>query len=284
MMKWFFFNCVALITLCLDLFGLNFHRSEDTLNKIMEIISDRQKGAYLRFGDGDVFLANGMDDGYQTNNLGLQSEMQEAFALNGPTILKCLPLGCKEFGGYEEGMFPGNHELPFDFCTDIFNQAALLWNALIKDVYSMTALAYCSTSNLDLCLKFLKFLKKANCIVLVGNRNIPDHVRELLFGSQCQFVPTPSQNSFDEMDRIEKECLEKIKNTKDYKIIITSMGCSGRILQKRLWNQLDHVFLFDFGSLMDAICGWETRAWISLTHTHFNNQRFVHILEQELND
>ena len=44
------------------------------------------------------------------------------------------------------------------------------------------------------------------------------------------------------------------------------MGCSGRVLQKRLYNNHDNIFVFDFGSLMDALCGWNTRAWIELTN------------------
>jgi glycosyltransferase GT-like protein len=246
----------------------------------MEIISHQEKGVYLRFGDGDVLLADGQDDSLQKNNPHLQREMREALALNGPHILKCLPLGCKELGGYEEGMFEGNHGQSFEWCVQMLSLAAPLWNGKMDDVYSMTALAYCSTHNVEMCLKFLKFLKQSNVCLLVGNCNIPASVREMLFGSQCQFIPTPSQNSYDEIDRIEKECLEKIQNRNGYKIIVTSMGCSGRALQKRLWNKLDNVFLFDFGSLMDAICGWPTRQWIDLTH--FDTGRFLHMLEKEL--
>ena len=58
------------------------------------------------------------------------------------------------------------------------------------------------------------------------------------------------------------------------------MGCAGRILQKRLWHKLDNVFLFDFGSLIDAICGWKTRAWIKLTH--FDSEAFIKKLSQDV--
>ena len=44
------------------------------------------------------------------------------------------------------------------------------------------------------------------------------------------------------------------------------MGCSGRAMQKRIWDNYNNVFLFDFGSLMDALCGDKTRAWIELTN------------------
>ncbi len=269
-------------SLFIKIFAFNFHTSEETLKKITEIISKKEKGVYLRFGDGDVLLANGQDDSYQKNNFCLKHEMREAFALNGPNVLKCLPLGCTEYGGLEEGMFEGNHAAPFEWCANIVSLAAPLWNGEMKDVYSMTALAHTATNHASFCLHFLKFLKESSCTLFVGNAEIPPFIVELLFGHECQCVLAPPRNSYTEIDRIEQECLAKVANVKGYKIIITSMGCSGRALQKRLWNRLDDVFLFDFGSLMDALCGWNTRQWIELVH--FNSQEFIHLLEKELRD
>lgn len=263
-----------------SLFALQFHNSVETLGKMTEIIAKKEKGAYFRFGDGDLVLSLGEKDAYQNPNPNLQKEMKEAFSLNGPNILKCLPLHCEEFGGLEPGMGPGIHMRPYEDCRFLLILAEPIWNADVEDVYSMSALAHVATNNLPLCLSFLKFLKTSGCTVLVGNEEIPLSIRTLLFGPECQFVPTPSRNSYNEIDRIEKECLEKLAYVNGYKIIVTSMGCSGRILQKRLWNQLDHVFLFDFGSLMDAICGWDTRDWIRLAH--FDSQRFVNVLKKEL--
>jgi hypothetical protein len=51
------------------------------------------------------------------------------------------------------------------------------------------------------------------------------------------------------------------------------MGCSGRAMQKKIWDNHDNYFLFDFGSLMDALCGWETRAWIEMSN--FNREEFI---------
>jgi hypothetical protein len=247
----------------------------------MEVISKKEKGIYLRFGDGDVCLANGIDDSLQKSNLFLMLELREAFGLNGPNVLKCLPLNCKEFNGYEEGMTDGNHERYFEWCKDILRQVTPIWNVEIEDVYSMTALAYAATNNIDLCVQFLQFLKKTKVCIFIGNSRIPISIRNLLFGPDCQFIPAPHEHSYAEIDRIERECIEKVRNIPGYKVIVTSMGCSGRALQYRLWTQLDEVFLFDFGSLMDAICGWDTRQWISLNSSHFPD-RFIHILEKKL--
>ena len=258
--------------------NLTFHKTIETLEKIKEIIVNKQKGAYLRFGDGDIVLANGGNDLLQTQNRQLQLEMREALALNGPTVLKTLPLYCKEFNGWESGMFPGNHETPFNWCVDILDKAKPFWNAEFTDVYSHVALHFSATQYEKECIDFLKFIKELNCVLLIGNKNIPVDIRETLFGKSCQFIPTPDHNSYNEINRIEKECLEKIPKDSSYKIIITSMGCSGRALQKRLWHKLPNVFLFDFGSLMDALCGWDTRAWITLSG--FDAQRFLSLLSQ----
>ncbi len=259
---------------------LQFHGTEETLGKITNIILNKQKGAYLRFGDGDVNLSLGQHDALQPAQYKLMLEMQEAFLLNGPTILKTLPLYCRELHGYEEGMSPGNHEAPYEWCLDILHRVSPLWGSTITDVYSHAALHFASSHKQDLCIQFLKFLKKSPCYILVGNENIPKEIRDLLFGENCIFIPTPSRQSYGAIDQVEQECLKIMKNTNDYKVIITAMGCSGRALQKRLWEKLDNVFLFDFGSVMDAICGWNTRAWIEITQ--FDEKTFINNLTRNI--
>lgn len=257
----------------------HFHQTEETLKRIEEIINNKDKGMYLRFGDGDLNLAYGEVDLYQKPNEHLQKEMREAFSLNGPTILKSLPLYCREFNGYEEGMFPGNHECPYSLSIQFLEKAKTLWGEEITDVYSHAALAFAATHKTELALHFLQFLRKNPCSILIGNENIPAHIRTLLFESNCKFIQTPSQNSYQSMDQIEKECLNLISSDREYKVIVLAMGCSGRVLQKRLWNKASNVFLFDFGSLMDALCGWNTRAWIDLTN--FDYERFLTDLSKE---
>lgn len=262
---------------------LVFHQTIPTLEKIKQTIINKEKGMYLRFGDGDVNLAECVYDSYQEPRQDLAKEMREAFALNGPTILKTLPLYCPELNGVEEGMFPGNCLTDIDWCLQILKRSQKFWNAEITDVYSHAAIRFAFVQYPDLCIEFSKFLKQQNCCLLVGNKNIPDSVRSDLFGPQCHFVPTPDRNSYSEIDRIERECLEKISNDDTYKIIIISMGCSGRVLGKRLWKKLDHIFLFDYGSLMDAFCGLATRDWIWIEdnkHAIDKIQKFLEALRE----
>ncbi len=254
-----------------------FHQSKETLEKISEIITNKQTGAYLRFGDGDVNLVIGSNDMLQDANSKLSAEMREAFGMNGSTILKALPLHCEEFGGLESGMFPGNHEWPYDACVNFVRTVSPLWQDELRDVYSQVALHYLAVYDPNLCIRFLKFLRSQNC-VFVGNENVPQSIRKLLFGERCQFVPAPSRQSYTQIDRIEQECLQVLTSSNEYKVVVIAMGCSGRVLQKRLLQQVDNVFLFDFGSLLDALCEWDTRAWISLSK--FNANQFLARMRQ----
>jgi hypothetical protein len=255
---------------------MKFYKSIETLDKIKSIIEKKEKGLYLRFGDGDVNLACDESELLQKTNTHLTLEMREAFSINEKNVLKTLPLYCKEYGGWEEGMFPGNHEAPKEWCDNILNKLKDIWTP--EEVYSHAALHFLATTNKDASIDFLIFLKKTKPIFIVGNQNIPRNILNKIFGEQCEHICSPPNNSFDDIDRIEKECSEYIdKNNYKYNIIITSMGCSGRVLQKRLYNKYENIFIFDFGSLMDAFCGDNSRAWITLTK--FDAKKFLNNLK-----
>ena len=273
--------------------ALVFYQSEATLNKVREAIDLKQKGVYLRFGDGEILTAcGGGHSQHQPFSPMLREEMREAFALNGEYVLKCLPLYTPEFGGYEKGMSSGNHLGDPVWCKQMLEMAAPCWNAPIDKVYSHVALSYLATENPEQCIDFLLFLKSQPNKILVGNRTIPAAIRELLFGKDCKFIPTPPTNAYNEIDRIEKGCKKALESLDGYTVLITCTGASGKPLQKRIYNQFDEVFLFDFGSLMDALTNaWKLhnktykRAWIDVTG--FDKDDFIREfrrVESERND
>ncbi len=259
---------------------IKFHQTRETLLKLKEVIESREKGVYLRFGDGDVNLANGQIDMQQNPSEALKIELQAAFRIQGPNVLKALPIMCKEFDALEEGMYHLNHGVEYKVCLSFLRRTKPLWGDEFTDIYSPVAIHFAATQYPDLAIEFLKFLRKSPCYMLVGNKFIPKAVRDILFGENCIFVPTPPKQSYSAIDQIEQDCLPYLENSNEYKIIITSMGNAGRVLQKRLWEKFDNIFLFDFGSLMDAFCGWNTRAWIGLTR--FDGPAFLRMLKEEL--
>ena len=248
---------------------MKFYTSKDTIESIKKIILNKEKGLYLRFGDGDVNLANGKSDLMQVDNNNIRSEMIEAFGLNEPNILKSLPLHCKEYG-LENGMFPGNHECDKSWADNLLNKVSSFWGGPFTEIYSPVALHFLASSDISYAISFIKFIKNNQPLVMIGNENVPNEIINKLFGDKCLHIKTPHTNSFNSIDWIEKQ-FDEIYTHNSYNLIITSMGCAGRVLQKRIYNKYDNIFIFDFGSLMDALCGWNTRAWSELTKFDKNN-------------
>jgi hypothetical protein len=174
-------------------------------------------------------------------------------------------------------MYPGNHQCDKNWADNLLTRVKPFWGGEFQDIYSPVALHFLSSIYSTKAFDFLKFLKNKKPFALVGNQNIPSEIVNKLFGSECHHIKTPSENSFGEIDQVEFSLNNLYHNIKkDYYIIITSMGCSGRVLQKRIIKNYNNVFVFDFGSLMDALCGWNTRAWIELTK--FDKDKFLNNL------
>jgi len=259
---------------------LYFHNSHEMIDKIKEIITSRKKGALLRFGDGDLYIAKGGKSNHQKPDKKLAREMREAFQLDGPSIMKTLPIDCVTLSDEAEYM-PKGMKTNLKWAKRFLNHAKDLWPSEITDVYSTWSLPFLALQHSDDLVDFFRFLKSSNCCLLIGNSKIPRHLIDTLFGKDCHFIKTPGRNTYKNIDKFEMKCLENIPDNDEYKIIITSMGCPGRVLQKRLWKKLDNVFFFDFGSLMDALCGWKTRRWIR--DSKFDGKYFVERLKVELN-
>ncbi|KAF2513552.1 GT-D fold domain-containing glycosyltransferase [Flavobacterium foetidum] len=234
----------------------------DTLDEVEASILTKQKGAYLRFGDGDVFLMNGMRDSYQTTDKKLSEEMKEVFLMQGSHIYKCLAIHSDRFG-YEEGMSAGNHKNEDKFALKLFT-ACFVYFVGCK-IYSPVALHFTSTNNVARANSFLKTLK-SNTKIFVGNQSVNVDLKELLFGSKAVHVKTPEKDAYSEIDRIENEVLNLIATNDDFFVITIAMGCSGRPLMKRIWEKNHNVFLFDFGSLLDGISGNNTRKWLKINN------------------
>src|SRR5690554_2461209 len=59
-----------------------------TLEEIGHAIKNDKRGAYMRFGDGDAYLASGINDSFQIVSRDLSQEMKEPFLLKGEFIYK----------------------------------------------------------------------------------------------------------------------------------------------------------------------------------------------------
>lgn len=265
----------------LPLHSLEFYKSHETINAIKEAMLLKKKGLYLRMGDGELTIVNdSMNSTHQRYEPKLQKELREGLSINGPYVFKTIPLYHEFYGGLEEHMSPGNHASDKEFCDKQLYKAEQHWGEPVDTVYSHVALSYLACYHPEKAIDFLLFLKNMPCTVLVGNKHIPKSIRTLLFGNNCTFIETPEYQAYDQIDHIEERCKKVLDLVPGYKVVITSMGVSGKALQKRLYNQYDDIFLFDFGSTMDALFNaWEKskntnqRAWIPISK--FDKDEFI---------
>lgn len=234
----------------------------DTLNEVEASILDNRRGAYLRFGDGDVFLMNGREDSYQRSNKKLSEEMKDAFLMQGPHIYKCLAIHSDRFG-YEKGMSIGNHKNEDKIALKLFTDCFVFFVGC--RIYSPVALHFSSTNDVLRANSFLKTLKLYTKI-FVGNRSVNSSVIKLLFGNKTVHIETPEKDAYSEIDRIENEVLNLVSSHNDFFVITVAMGCPGRPLMKRILEKKYNVFLFDFGSLLDGISGQNTRKWLEINN------------------
>ena len=229
----------------------------ETLSQIKQYINRKKNGAYMRFGDGDVYLSMGKNEMMQHSNELLTIEMNEAFALKGKGIFKALAIHSKQYG-FEKEMFIGNHLQTDESSNYLLSRVFPFFVGF--NIYSPVALHYMACYYPDETNEFLKLLK-SNSVLFIGNENTPREIIQKLFG-EVPHITTPTKNSYDQIDEIENKSLKFLHKQKMFGVVIVAMGCSGRILMKRLYTNNFPVFYFDFGSLLDGICGNITRPWL----------------------
>jgi hypothetical protein len=236
----------------------------DTHKEVEKAIRLKQRGAYMRFGDGDAYLLVGLNDMLQSGSSDIANEMHESFALKDKYIYKSLSIH-SELYGFEKEMYVGNHLVPIDLANRLLSYTFPFFVG--HKIYSPICLHYCATYKPLVANAFLRLIKK-NCICFIGNENTPKQIVEQLFGI-VPHVKTPAKNAYDSITKIEHEAITILDKASSFGVVTIAMGCSGRILMKRLYKRGYNVFQFDFGSLLDGICGYNSRTWLKKENINY---------------
>ena len=257
---------------------MNSYKSEETMYKVLDLIDSKTKGAYLRFGDGDLNIMEMKDDSYNRCNIFFSNELKESISVNDSNYLVGINLICNKYGLLEPGMFPGNHEWPEKICDEFYHKICNIIGRKFTNFYSQIALNYLITMKQREATKILYKLKTAclqNNVLFIGNSNINKNIIDLYFGN-CVYIECKPKNSYDDINVVEQQLIKELSNNDKYTIVICCMGVATRVLIKRIWNNsnVSNYFLLDFGSIIDALSGIDSRAYISLTGFNagqFNN-------------
>ncbi|SDW85857.1 protein of unknown function [Lutibacter oricola] len=248
----------------LNLSTIRIINTSQTLDVIENSIVNKQKGVYMRFGDGDVLLMNLKSDARQASNIFLAEEMKEAFECKGGNVHKCLAIHSEKYG-YEEGMCIGNHLVTDKDAQDLLMSTFQFF--IGENIFSPIALHFKASHDIIRAKSFLKVLKN-NTRIFIGNELFKEEVSNRLFG-EIKHIKTPEKNAYNEIERIYSEAKNELLKIDSFCVVVVAMGCSGRPLMKRLYNENYNVYLFDFGSLLDGFNNSMTRTWLKINKINY---------------
>ena len=241
----------------------------ETIQTILAFMQNKRPGMYLRYGDGDFNIASGKDDMLAISTPTLQHWMQESMKISNEHVMTCIPHHCKKIGTLEEGMYGGNHEYPLSMVEEFINVLRTIRHVTPIILYTNVALSYCSSHHPDLVIQMHKEIKKNN-VLYIGNDMYSTEFLNKLFGLLDR-IHTPQRDSYAEHDRIFAE-FDTLYETKykglDYFIVIMAAGCGGRAISGELYSiyfkNNPNFFIFDYGSLLDCLWGYQSRAYMEL--------------------
>jgi hypothetical protein len=90
----------------------NANKSLVTINKIINIMTNNSRGAYVRIGDGDLNIMMGKNDMLNRFNQSSSNELKECLNIEDENFLIGVILLCNKYQLLEDRMWPGNHEWP----------------------------------------------------------------------------------------------------------------------------------------------------------------------------
>ncbi len=262
----------------MEQYKLSPHKSLDTINKIIDIITKNEKGAYLRFGDGEMNHMMGMPSMENKHDTNFDIEMRESICIDDPNYLKGVCLMCDKYGLLEEKMWPGNHEWPEYIADKYF---AIMYNIrknILTEYYTFVAFNFYLTTYPEKSFPLMKNIRDLclkNDVIFIGNKTINKNVIELMFGEKYLFIECLSKNSYSDINNIENKLIYSLNINDNYKIVIVCCGATTEALAKRIWktnNIKCNYFMLDFGSIIDALSGNNSRQY--LIDTNFNGKMY----------
>lgn len=245
----------------------------DTINEIFNFIKNKKPGMYLRFGDGDFNLSENLNDLLARPNDNIKNMILDSMSIRDERVFMCIPHHCKKINTLEEGMYPGNHEYPYNYIERFLRILKSRAHNLPNKIYTNVALSYCSVYHPDLVIDLHKEIQKSN-IIYIGNYLYSDDFLKKIFGQNITRINTNSNNAFDQLNFVMNELNNLLNGTNEkfkqdkYFIIVIASGCASRAFSSVIYNNYflnnPNFFLFDYGSLLDYLYGLNTRSYMNL--------------------
>ncbi|MEZ9316559.1 GT-D fold domain-containing glycosyltransferase, partial [Vibrio lentus] len=192
---------------------------KETLSEIKLNIDENNNGAYIRFGDGDIFLINNKNKHRNQNiNSAISQEMKDVISMKNNGLMKSLAIHSNKYG-MEALMKPGSHERPNWEADYFINKTHKFF--LGEKIYSPVSLHYQLLNDKSDIVDCIRIIKNKRPI-FVGSEKNDKNILSNVFGVES-FVKTPHRNAYSEIDEIELELKSKL-NVEGFNLVLLSCG------------------------------------------------------------
>ena len=221
--------------------------TKKTFKVLNKKLDNRKRFAYLRYGDGRIMMMDGWK-GEQSDHFyspKLREELIDSIQIEDEDYM--ISVGC----GYK--MEKGMKGSVFGRFTNDDKLQEIVSNYANQDrFYNFIALHYYSLFKPELLIEFFKKIRERRVVIAGG-----EHLRKTAGYFKAEFVSAPKTDAYKEIEAIYKNIFEKKPE-----VVILGLGMCSAVLQKWIFQEGREVITLDFGSLLDAMLGIQSRGWI----------------------
>jgi hypothetical protein len=227
--------------------------SVESLERLQAALAAHDRVCYTRFGDGEVVAMMGKDHRNYRTSPGLVTELRESFTIEEPGYLVALSVNLPREPGMSRGVFA-------PYASNDTLERFLLDEGLARDgqvFESQILFHYLSVFQPELVYRFFERWVRPRPYLFVGC-TLPDTVTRL-YGPGLHHVRVPPQHAYDTIGEWWPQVMAHVGQVE---LVIPSAGAASNVIGKRLWRLGVRVHCLDIGSIIDAVDGRMSRAWI----------------------
>jgi len=225
---------------------------KDSFDLVLKRFEQGKPFYFVRFGDGEFKTLMGENHRNYVYNSSLADELKKSFEINNDNYFISLPINYPFDEYWAQGVYKR-----FKIENEIVQVISEKFKHL-KDIYHNPCIIHCTlVRNPEKLKYFLDKHIRPKSKMFIGGASKSD--AEKLYGKIDYYIQTPFKHAYEKIDEWWPEVE---KNASKVDLIIPSIGSSSNVVSLRLWNNNIRCYVFDFGSIIDAVGFKTTRGWI----------------------
>jgi hypothetical protein len=202
----------------------SYYPTHETLDRIVQAVLKRERGAYISFGNRDIRSAY---------------FMRQTFGLNGKNIFKALPFPCRDsrLSIQERTACINDSEMCYQ---KIVKPVLAFWGGRVEHLYACNALLASIDQDIHYSARFIRLLKNVSHYLVISDKS---KVYELF--NNDSIIDSKGRSAQDIFSEFQKRV------TGAYTVIFLAAGVQGHLLVP--WLLEKNCFVFDCGDIFDSL-------------------------------